>query len=131
MGMMTKESHPFYIKSQLTAAACNSSQSQPFSEDMNFDIDNEAISYSQPYDSFSSPTKPLLVVTVDWANSQPVALESLLSEVRKIPPCQDHISLFQFSILIFFSFYRISRERSNQLRAFHQPSSLNNILCTS
>ncbi|KNZ76539.1 hypothetical protein J132_09961 [Termitomyces sp. J132] len=52
---------------------------------MNFDIDNEAISDSQPCDSFSSPTKPLLMDTVDWANSQPVALKSLLSEVKRIP----------------------------------------------
>ncbi|KAG5733416.1 hypothetical protein E4T56_gene4121, partial [Termitomyces sp. T112] len=82
MGMMTKESHSSYIKPQLRAV---DSSSQSLSEDMNFDIDNEAISYSQPCDSFSSPTKPLLMDTVDWANSQPVALKSLLSEVKRIP----------------------------------------------
>ncbi|KAG6888400.1 hypothetical protein C0992_008556 [Termitomyces sp. T32_za158] len=79
MGMMTKKSHPFCIKPQLV----DSSASQSL-EDMNFDIDNESISYSQPCDSFLSPTKPVLMDTVDWANSQPVALKSLLSEARKI-----------------------------------------------
>ncbi|KAG6908280.1 hypothetical protein DXG01_005381 [Tephrocybe rancida] len=51
---------------------------------MNFEFD-EHVSYSQPCDPFSSPPKPVMMDTVDWMNSQPVALKSLLSEVTKRP----------------------------------------------
>lgn len=105
MGMMTKTSHPFWIKPQLI----DSSASQSL-EDMNFDIDNEVIPFSQPCDSFLSPTKPVLTDTVDWANSQPVALKSLLSEAKKISG-QDQIVLD-----VFKNAYRAPREASDQLR---------------
>ncbi|KAG6889562.1 hypothetical protein C0995_016689 [Termitomyces sp. Mi166 len=79
MGMMSKESHPFCIKPQLV-----DSSSQRL-EDMNFDIENEILPYSQPSDLFPSPTRVPMMDTVDWASSQPVALKSLLSQIRRIP----------------------------------------------
>ncbi|KAG5649977.1 hypothetical protein H0H81_001236 [Sphagnurus paluster] len=53
---------------------------------MNFDIDFESSqSQSHVYDFPLSPTRPLEMDMVDWANSQPVALKSLLLEVTKKP----------------------------------------------
>ncbi|KAG6817369.1 hypothetical protein H0H87_009556 [Tephrocybe sp. NHM501043] len=76
-GAMSKEGHRVY-------ESVRAGSLDPDLEAMNFDIDNEQISYSQPIDPFPSPPKPQAMDLVGWANTQPVSMK-YITEVTKKP----------------------------------------------
>ncbi|KAF5381679.1 hypothetical protein D9615_005572 [Tricholomella constricta] len=115
---MGKESHRMRasIKPQVVQAADGFTARK-----MNVDIELDQSSQFEAYDFLMSPPKPPAVDTVDWANSQPVALRTLLLEVTKRPEKRAMKAETTWPSYVDDSFDPVASTSSDATSAKHRP----------